>query len=156
MGHEITHVLEETELYSEMQTVLFEYAKGKKDYDGRRKVLEELYKNVKDADVDAELTADLVGDYLFTDEDFIRNLATNNRNVFQKIFDEIKYLCKLATAGSKEARELEEVKHKFEKAYKESAKAEKSSGSTKFSISEELTVNFLVLTMSRWRMPSVR
>lgn len=73
--------------------------------------------------VDAELTADLVGDYLFTDADFIKDLSVKNKNVFQKIFDEIKYLCKIATAGSKEARQLEEVKHKFEQAYKESAKA---------------------------------
>ena len=58
VGHEITHVLEGTQLYNELQTALFRYAQGKKDYNGRRKTLEELYKNVKGADVDAELMAD--------------------------------------------------------------------------------------------------
>lgn len=39
--------------------------------------------------------------------------------VFQKIYNEIKYLYKLATAGSKDARQLEKVKKAFEEAYKE-------------------------------------
>lgn len=133
VGHEITHVLEGTELYAEMQSALFEYAKSKNDYDSRRKSLEELYKNIKDADIDAELTADLVGDYLFTDQDFINNLSTNHRNVFQKIYDEIKYLLKVATAGSKEARELEKVKRAFDKAYR--ANGNTSEG-TKYSLSD--------------------
>lgn len=125
VGHEITHVLEGTELYAEMQKALFDYAKSKGDFDGRRQSLAELYKDVEGSDVDAELTADLVGDYLFTDENFVKQLSAQNRNVFQKIYDEIKYLWKLATAGGKEARELEKVKRAFDKAYKESGKASK-------------------------------
>ncbi len=123
VGHEITHVLEGTDLYTELQNTLVEYAKSKGDYQGRYDSLKELYKDVKDADIDAELTADLVGDYLFTDTDFVNSLSTNHRNIFQKIYDEIKYLCKVATAGSKEARELEKVKRIFEKTYQESAVA---------------------------------
>ena len=121
VGHEITHVLEGTELYTALQSAVVEYAKTKGDYQGRYDSLSALYKDIKDADVDGELTADLVGDYLFTDSDFINNLHTNNRNVFQKIYDEIKYLCKVATAGSKEARELEKVKRAFEKAYRDTS-----------------------------------
>ena len=134
VGHEITHILEGTELYTELQSVLFEYAKSKKDYQSRYDTLAALYKDVEDADIDAELTADLVGDYLFTDSDFISRLSTEHRNVFQKIYDEVKYLLKVATAGSKEARELEKVKRAFDKAYKESGKAV---GGTKMSMSTE-------------------
>ena len=133
VGHEISHVLEGTELYAEMQSALFEYAKSKNDYDSRRKSLEELYKNVEGVDYSAELTADLVGEYLFTDEDFINNLSTKHRNVFQKIYDEIKYLLKVATAGSKEARELEKVKRAFNKAYRANGK---TSEGTKYSLSD--------------------
>lgn len=132
-GHEITHVLEGTELYTELQNAIFDYAKSKGEFDGRRTSLEALYKDIKDADIDAELTADLVGDYLFSDADFINRLSTEHRNVFQKIYDEIKYLCKVATAGSKEARELERVKRAFDKAYKAGGKA---SGDTKYSMSD--------------------
>lgn len=123
VGHEITHVLEGTELYNELRNAVYEYSKTKGDYDSRRTNIEKLYEGIKDADVDAELTADLVGDYLFTDTDFVRSLSTGNRNLFEKLFDEIKYLCKVATAGSKEARQLEKVKKAFQDAYRESSKA---------------------------------
>lgn len=63
----------------------------------------------------------MVGDYLFTGSDFVSNLSTNHRNVFQKVYDEIKYLCKVATAGSKEAWQLEKVKKVFEDAYRADA-----------------------------------
>ena len=134
VGHEVTHVLEGTELYGELQTALFDYAKSKGEYDSRLADLTDLYSNIEGADVNAELTADLVGDYLFTDSDFIHNLSTNHRNVFQKIYDEIKYLCKVVTAGSKEARQLEKVKKAFDKAYKEGGKA---TDGTKYSVSNK-------------------
>lgn len=141
VGHEITHVLEGTDLYTELQNAVVEYAKTKGDYQGRFDSLSKLYEAVEGADINAEITADLVGDYLFTDQDFINNLSVNNRNVFQKIYDEVKYLLKVATAGSKEARELEKVKRAFEKAYREGETAreseEISDSKTKYSIREE-------------------
>ena len=56
--------------------------------------------------------------------------------MFQKIYDEIMYLYKVAAAGSKEARELEKVKKAFEKAYKEGGKTQKNTadGGAKYSI----------------------
>lgn len=57
--------------------------------------------------------------------------------MFKKIYNEIKYLCKVATAGSKEARELEKVKKAFENAWKDSVTAENNTtdgGDVKFSI----------------------
>jgi hypothetical protein len=141
VGHEIAHVLEGTDLYTELQNAVVEYAKTKGDYQGRFDSLSKLYEAVEGADIHAELTADLVGDYLFTDPDFIHNLSTKHRNVFQKIYDEVKYLLKVATAGSKEARQLEKVKRAFEKAYREGENAreseEISDSKTKYSIREE-------------------
>ena len=133
VGHEITHVLEGTEVYTELQNALFAYSKAKGDYQSRLDALTRTYANVKDADVKAELTADLVGDYLFTDADFVNQLSVKHRNVFQKIYDEIKYLYKVATAGSQEARELERVKKVFDQAYKQTGKA---SGEAKYSLSD--------------------
>ena len=148
IGHEITHVLEGTELYNELEKVLFDYAKSKKAKgDFANEYMERLYNTrqlYKDIDgykgvegfkrIKNEVAADLVGDYIFTDTDFVRRLSVENRNVFQKIFDEIKYLCKVATAGSKEARQLEQVQRAFEKAYKEKSTAEVSG--TKYSLNE--------------------
>ncbi len=118
VGHEITHVLEGTELYNEMQKALYDYATSKGELDTRRAAIEELYKDM-DTDIDSELTAELVGDYLFTDTDFINRLASGNRNVFQKMFDEIKYMWKQAHPSSPEAAKLEKLKRAFEKAYNE-------------------------------------
>lgn len=132
VGHEVTHVLEGTEVYKELQKAVFKYAKSKGELDSRRKSLESLY---SEEDIDSELTADLVGDYLFQDADFIKNLSVKNRNLFQKIYDEIKYLYKIATAGSKEARELERVKKLFAEAYRESVKTEaEADGDVKHSL----------------------
>jgi hypothetical protein len=133
VGHEITHVLEGTEFYTQLQSALFDYAKSKNDYQGRYDTLTKLYKGVEGANVDAELTADLVGDYLFTDADFVNHLSTKNRNVFQRVYDEIKHLLKMVTAGSKEARQLEQVKRAFDKAYKNGGKGAEG---TKYSISD--------------------
>ena len=124
VGHEISHVLEGTEAYGALQQALFEYAKSKGEYQSRYDTLAELYNGVKgyetdfEAKIQKELTADLVGDYLFTDKDFINRL-TGNRNLFQKVYDEIKYLCKVATG--KEKADIEKVKREFERAWRESA-----------------------------------
>ncbi len=120
VGHEITHILEGTELYSELQTMLKAVAESKGEYQTRYDEISKLYEDIEGADIEKELTADLVGDYLFTDSDFVNRLSTEKPGVFKKIFDEIKYLCRVAASGSKEAKELEKVKRVFEKAYKES------------------------------------
>ena len=133
VGHEITHVLEGTELYNALQSAVTEYAKGKKEYDSRLKELTELYKG-KNANVEQELVADLVGDYLFTDADFIKHLSTEHRNLAQKIYDEIKYLCKVVTAGSKEARQLEKAKKAFADAYRAETKNPTKDGGVRYSI----------------------
>ena len=115
VGHEITHVLEGTEAYTELQKALFKYAESKGELASRKAALTELYNGI-DADIDKELTADLVGDYLFSDKDFINGLTTN-KTLFQKVYDEIKYLCKVATG--KELTEIEKVKREFDKVWEE-------------------------------------
>ena len=147
VGHEITHVLEGTELYETLQKALFEYAKVKGEYETRLRDAMNLYKGVKGYEgangvikIQKEVAADLVGDYLFQDTDFIRKLHAENRNVFQKVWDEIKYLCKIATAGSQEARQLAKVQKAFEDVYRESVKAEAKTevkGEGKYSLSAE-------------------
>ena len=74
----------------------------------------------------------MVGDYLFNDKNFIKEL-TKDKNLFQKIWDEVKYQYKTATAGSQQARQLEKVKHEFEKAYRE-ANNTTEDGGVKFSL----------------------
>lgn len=120
VGHEITHILEESpDLYNAVAEAVKTYATTKGDYDSRLKELTELYKD-QDADVQKELVADLVGDYIFSDADFVNSLAKGNRNLAQKILDEIKYMAKIATAGSKEKRQLEKAKKMLKDALEKS------------------------------------
>jgi DNA-binding ferritin-like protein (Dps family) len=142
VGHEITHVLEGTkELYDAMQETLFDYAKSKGELETRRKAIEDLYKGMKKVDIDSELTAELVGDYLFTDQEFINRLANDNRNLFQKIWDEVKYMWKQAHPSSPEAQKLEQLKRAFEEAYKQSKGVKGDSISQKSDLSSGLEKN---------------
>ncbi len=125
LGHEITHVLEGTEAYKVLKDAVVKYAKSKGEYDKRLTDITKLYKKAEGADIDAELTADLVGDYLFTDEGFIKSL-TEHKNLFQRIFDEVKYLCSIAVKGSNEESKLLKIKRAFEKALRESGEAKVS------------------------------
>ena len=140
VGHEITHILEGTELYAELEEVVKQYATTKGEYAERMQTLRNKYTGIyegKDFDekIRRELTADIVGEYLFSDEKFIHNLSTEQPSLFKKIYDEIKYLCKIATSGSKEAREFEKLKRTFERIYKETGTVQK--GETKYSVSDD-------------------
>lgn len=141
VGHEVMHIFEGTELYPEIQRIVKEVAVKKGEYQSRYDEITELYEDIEDADIEKELTADLVGDYLFSDEDFIRRLSTENRSLFDKLRDEIKYLCKVATAGSAEARKLEQAKKLFEKVYREEeAKINTADeGGVRYSITQPFT-----------------
>lgn len=133
-GHEISHSLENAKAYDALRDSLLAYAKSKGvDTDKLLGEYRKRYQGANNADAEREMIADMVGDYLFSDENFIKHL-TKNRNLFQRVYDEIKYLLKLATAGSQEARELERVKHLFDKAYKQMANANADTG-TQYSFS---------------------
>lgn len=119
VGHEVMHTLETANHYSDAQSALFEYAKTKGEYDDRWASIQRRYGKLSEEQQKQELASDLVGSYLFGDTDFVKNLSTTKPNVFQKIYNEIKYLWNMATAGSKEKRELERVKRDFERIWQE-------------------------------------
>lgn len=120
-GHEITHGLEEANAYKDLQEAVFAYAKKKGDYDTVRKEFESLYDGVTD-DIDGEVTSELVGRYLFEDDAFVNQLSAEKPGLIKQILEKVKRLMNMVTAGSKEARELERVKQRFEDAYREVGK----------------------------------
>ncbi len=150
VGHELTHAVEQTGKYGDLRDILLTYAKSKGDYNWRAEAIKETYKGLKDTDIDSEIVADLVGEYIFSDKTFVNSLHKKNRNVFQRIYDEIKRLWRLATAGSREKRELEIAKNLFEDAIRENAKAKESGedlakkneiGTAKYSLSNNQANN---------------
>lgn len=134
VGHETTHLLEGTTEYQELQEAIFNYAKEKGDFDSRQKALNSLYEGIENANIDSELTADLVGDYLFTDEKFIDSLSTQKPTVFQKIKSLIDDLV-IKFKGTKEEKALREVQKKFKEAYRKNSQ---STEDTQYAVSEAI------------------
>lgn len=150
VGHEITHILEGTDFYNDLAAAITTYARTKGEYESRLEQLRELYKDKegytgKDAEakIEAELVADLVGDYIFTDKAFVEKLFQEEPGLFKRIFEEIKYLCKLVTAGSKEARQLEKAKKMFTEVVREASengvKNPTGEGGLKYDLSDGTT-----------------
>lgn len=115
IGHEITYVLNNSDIYDDLQKIVFEYAKLKGNFESRYNNIKEKYKGTE-VDIEAELTADLVGEYLFNDNEFVNKLSIEHRELFKKIFEEIKYLCEIVSSDSAEAIQLEKIKKSFEDA----------------------------------------
>lgn len=124
LGHELTHRLELTGHYGDLAKVVMEYAATRSDFESKYGEVKRKYKSMYNQDasfeqnVQKEFVAEMVGEF-FTDKAFVKHLYTSNSNAFTRLFNEIKHLYKLATAGSKEARMLERAKHTFEQVYRE-------------------------------------
>ena len=142
VGHEVTHVLEGTDMYQPLEDIVFEYAKATNQYDKRMQELRSLYEGKKGYETDLEaklkkeLVADLVGDYIFTDEKFVESLFTKNRSLWDKVKHEVDYLFRVATAGSEEARKIEKAKKVFEKVYESKTKKPTGEGGVQYSLGE--------------------
>ena len=140
VGHEVAHKLEQTRHYGKMQQLLFEY--NKDEYDSRFNYRAGQYKNkyANDAKfkskIDQEITGDMIGDYLFRDKNFIHHL-TKDKGTFRAIWDEIKYMYEIATAGSEQQKQLAEVKREFERAWREAGKTQKNTATSGVSLSVE-------------------
>lgn len=127
VGHETTHIFDNkdskgtyTKEYKTLQDMVIEYAKTKGIYDSKVKSIIDVYGDllVDENQIKEELTADFVGDFLFNDEKFIENLSVKDKNIFQKIYDYIKHIYKVVTAGTEEAKAIENLKYQFDKVYK--------------------------------------
>lgn len=118
VGHEITHTFEGTKLHEDLKNSLKKFA-GESRWNELVEEYKYKYKDVEDSNPENELISDLVGDYLFTDENYVRDLSTKHKTTFDKVYDQIKYLYNVATAGSKEQRQLAKVKKTFDKMYNE-------------------------------------
>jgi len=121
LGHETTHLLEGTAEYEALKKVVIEYAQQKGIYKDTYDRISNLYQGTN-ANIDNEITSDLVGELLFTDQSFVENLSVQQPNVFQKIYNYIKHVYKMATAGSQEAKQLEKIKYQFDQAWKKQGK----------------------------------
>ena len=69
-------------------------------------------------------------------------LAAEHQSIFQRLWNDIKRLCKLATAGSKEAKALAKVEKAFVDAYRKAEKAEKNTDTNSDGVRYAINQNF--------------
>ncbi len=115
LGHETTHLVENTKQYKQLQETLFELAKERGEYNRKLAEVQKTYEGTN-ANIMNELTSDLMGDYGFTKPEFVNKLHAKNYNLFTKIHDFIKHLYNITTAGSKERKLTEQALYLFDKA----------------------------------------
>lgn len=109
IGHELTHSIEQTGEYAQLQDVVFQELRRRgNDLDQLRENKKALYARhgVELADqstIDSEIVAEFIEKNLLTDEESIRSLVRTNRTLAQKIREQIDKL--LAKLGNKNAQE---------------------------------------------------
>lgn len=134
LGHETTHLLEGTAEYKALHDIVIEYAKKKGIYEDRVAKLHSLYKG-KNANIENELTSDLVGELLFTDQAFIENLSIKQPTLFEKIKNFISDLI-VKVKGTAQEKELRKIQRSFEKAYRAKGTQTSTQANTKYSLSD--------------------
>lgn len=133
IGHETTHLLSKSGNFGALKNAVRELGTKMGDYDRLYAEYSELYadeikgmskEEARDY-IEEEVTAQLVGKYLFNDssKDFIKSL-TKDENVFRQVYDYIVDALKRAIGDggapkTEEAKMLQAAKDEFEKAYKE-------------------------------------
>lgn len=139
LGHETTHLLENTKEYTDLQNLVLDYAKQTGIYEETINSIKETYSDILETSEQFtnELTSELTSRLLFTDENFVNQLSVKQPNVFQKIYDYIKHMIKMTTSGSEEAKQLEKIKYNFEKAYRQVNKQTNNKLKDKFSIQND-------------------
>ena len=135
VGHDIVRLLEGNEGFQAIQDEIKAYADKKGDYKALYDSLNTQYQDMK-SDTDAteheakirkEVTANLLGNYIFTDSNFVNEFAVKNPKTFKKVYEEIKKLLKNTNQGSKEEKALQDVKKLFDNASKQDVKDEAES-----------------------------
>lgn len=132
VGHEVAHAIKVNNNLGNFKQTFIRII-GQEAYNQKFKETENTYRGV-DADVETEVIADLVGEYLFADKNFIDNLSVESPSLFQWLRNEIEYLVSVVKAGTKEQRALLKVQREFEKVYKKSGNRTSEDGSIHFSL----------------------
>lgn len=106
-SHELTHSIETSRYYADIREIAFRELGKKLDLDSYRKGTKDLYESngqrVTKEDIDREIVAEYVADYLLADEQSILNLTRENRGIAKKVLNWIDGM--LARFGNRKAQE---------------------------------------------------
>ena len=108
--HELTHAIGT----KQMKNMINSYRQSNLEFNS---AVEELLKNYNTTEINEEALSD-VSAKLFGNQEFINNLAQNNPNLFQKIYNEIKYLWHQFTGYKNQDQFINDLRYKWEQAYR--------------------------------------
>lgn len=112
LTHEVTHGIETKEI----KNLIMDYASKNPEFN---EALEDLKRTYGTEDVTPEVIADISGQ-LLGNQEFIKTLSTEKPSLFKRIHDKIIELANKITGNSKEKRFIDDLKVKWERAYRES------------------------------------
>lgn len=155
LGHEFTHTLSGSKHFDGLKNAVKEFASGRNvdlgdgisasEYDLIRGQFASTYesrlkgKSKEEAErfLDEEVTAELVGRYIFSDdgETFIRSLSAKDPNALQRIYEYIKRAI-VNASNDTEKKQLYAIRDQIQKAYRDTAKQEVDNGA-KFRLDDD-------------------
>lgn len=114
VGYDVVSVFENTEYFAELNSFVTEYSKLKGEYED----YSARFKNSQNsANSQKNFIANVIGDYLFSGKEFITEMFIKDRNLFERVYNEINYLCSVLPQSSKEQIKLNSVKNQFAEVY---------------------------------------
>lgn len=146
--HEMLHDMTGTKDFEDLSKLIRDKNKTRDGYSDARSNLEEMYSQVYDKNskdfknlVDEEEVADTLAQKL-GDQDFINSLNKEKPNVFKRIYDWVVDKLNKFTGSKNEKLYWEDVKNKFESAYRQDYQG--TSNSNRFSIKTDSNGNKFV------------
>lgn len=107
--HELTHAIGTKEMLNIINT----YRNSNTEFDS---AVKNLLQNYEGTEISEEALSD-VSAQLFGNQEFINNIAQNNPNIFQKIYNEIKYLWHQFRGYKNQNQFIEDLYYKWTQAY---------------------------------------
>ena len=147
--HELTHDLSGTKEFDELKSLVLDRNKTMQGYTEARQSLENTYSQVYDPNskefknlVDEEEVADTLAQKL-GDQDFVNSLSTEKPTVFKRIYDWVVDKVNKITGNKIEKVYWEDIKNKFENAYRQAYQGENNQ--TKYSFVGEKGLNNAIM-----------
>lgn len=134
-AHELTHSLEQTDSYYDLETLVFQNMikkNGREYIDAQRKSKKELYKRhgvtlQDDVAINHEIVSEYVEKYLLTNEKEIQRICQTNRSIGQRILQKInELLAKIGFSDAKQRAYLENARNIYAEALAESNRTSES------------------------------
>ena len=147
--HELTHDLSGTKEFDELKSLVLDRNKTMQGYTEARQSLENTYSQVYDPNskefknlVDEEEVADTLAQKL-GDQEFVNSLSTEKPTVFKKIYDWVVDKVNKITGNKIEKVYWEDIRNKFENAYRQTYQGE--SNQTRYSFVGEKGLNNAIM-----------